>query len=1117
MDPITSGLTILQLVQTIAQASALVLKYVASVRNADSSSRSLLNEFSSIGGVLTTVMEIEKDGSLSDNLRFALSNLVADNGPVAKLQMELKNILPNEQETGKMKTMTKWTWPFKEKEAGEILNKLKGYCVEITNILAIDAWITLTKADRTIKKVDLGIQEVGRGMKKVELGVQEVGRKIQEVGQGIQESKAAQETQKKAEEREKFLRWMNPVPCTEKHRTSRRQRHAATGRWIFHAEQYVAWNTSNSAFLWLNGQPGSGKTILASAVIDEIEGGGEKLGYFYCNFRDDQTTNGAAVLRSLVVQLLRQSTDDWVTKIKPEQEDSNANVDFVSLNELGQQQRNGERCPTDLTFLRQLLVEASKLVDRPVLVIDALDECKDYSDLVEHLADLAGDAQLRLFVTGRSELDIQDAFHNLPTMSLKDSAEQMKADICTHITEQLKTQKRLSRLPETLRNLISEKLLEKAEGMFRWVQCQLDEIRRCARDIDIKEALNNLPAGLDETYDRIMCGISQKGRGYDQIAHNCLLWLVGALTPLTLDQLNEAMMIDVKQSILDPDLRASDPMDIVVACGSLVTYDETTAVVALSHYSVKEYLISRRPNNILKSISDAHAQIFELLITYVLCDIPVTYEKATGCTIASASAIGGEGNHPLQSYAVEALAHLCHVSDEDPRVMAAMQRLHLGFLHNTEKHALLESLIQSLTNDEQSRVTSSSLLLVPLRFGNPWMVETLVKEQPDLLGADVARGFGSPLIFTITSNLALLSVLLKLGIDLNKPSFIQTDLYHRRHLPSGSYTPISWAATIGSEVAVELLLSRTELTLPANILHTTILHTTILSNQRSAGIILKLCQRGADVTFTVDGSTLLHALLSKLVSKRRSSIRRSRGQWLSVIEKLVRDLSVPDWTARTALHIALDNRLSGIVVYLLEQNAPLTATATLDPNIWSWAEGNQWFAKVQAAALAADKPYTRIMGKIVGVIKQSQVVEFPGAVSANHGDPEPICAVVVSVIDRRNQYSGLISRFFSRILEAGLFRGKSPHQNKAQDFPENDEFAPLKFRLSWKENFQYVSSRLFDYHQGDAVTSALRKLTRDADSTGDSLFLRLSPTENLLGSYFDELEYALDIYRGHRH
>jgi hypothetical protein len=169
-------------------------------------------------------------------------------------------------------------------------------------------------------------------------------------------------------------------------------------------------------------------------------------------------------LRSLIVQLLQQSKDDWIAKIGEKQE-SNTKGNLDSLRNLRQQKRDAKPHPTDLGFLRKLLVEASTLVSRPVLVIDALDECKNYPDLIGHLVSLVEDARLRLFVTGRSELDIQDAFHDLPTLSLKDSAEQMKADICAHITEQLKTQKKLSRLSDALKKTILEKLLEKADGM----------------------------------------------------------------------------------------------------------------------------------------------------------------------------------------------------------------------------------------------------------------------------------------------------------------------------------------------------------------------------------------------------------------------------------------------------------------------------------------------------------------------------------------------------------------------------------------------------------------------------------------------------------------------------
>jgi hypothetical protein len=121
MDPITSGVTILQLVQTIAQASALLYGYVASVRDADSSCQTLLDELSTILGVLTTVMEIKKDRSLPDNLRHVLSKLMAEHGPVMKLQGELKNLLPNEQESKAMSKMSKLMWPFKKRKQQRLL------------------------------------------------------------------------------------------------------------------------------------------------------------------------------------------------------------------------------------------------------------------------------------------------------------------------------------------------------------------------------------------------------------------------------------------------------------------------------------------------------------------------------------------------------------------------------------------------------------------------------------------------------------------------------------------------------------------------------------------------------------------------------------------------------------------------------------------------------------------------------------------------------------------------------------------------------------------------------------------------------------------------------------
>ncbi|KAG1771903.1 hypothetical protein EV702DRAFT_1201783 [Suillus placidus] len=993
-DPIsvmTSGLPVLQVIQNIAQASALLYGYVAS---------SLLHELSLIGGVLTTVTKIEEDSSLPDNLRQALSNL--KDGPITKLQIELKNLLLVDRESGKM----------------AIKDKRKDY----------------TQGE--VREVKLGVQEVNQGV------------------EDLKKHSAAQEMHEKAEGRQKLLEWMSPVSCTEKHGTSCRQRNLETGGWIFHANEFKTWNTSECAFLWLNGQPGHGKTILASSIIDKIQASDEAepqtLAYFYCNFRDDRTTNAAAI---------------------GEKQESNTEGDFDSLRNLWQQQHDAKPHPTHLVFLRKLLTEASTLVHRPVLLIDALDECKYYPDLVRHLVNLAEDARLRLFVTSRSEPEIQDAFDGLPTVSLKDSAEQMKADICAHITEQLKTRKKLSRLSDALKKTILEKLSENAEGIFRWVQRQLDENMACKRRIDIEAALDNLPAGLYETYDRIIQAIKQRGPSDDQITRSYLLWLASTFTPLTLDQLNEAMMIEVGQSNLNPHLGVMDPMDIVAACGSLVTYDEKTGVVALSHYSVKEYLISR-PNKILESTSVMHARICELLITYVLCDfvdeicakleleaiqrdIPLLWTHRVD--VANVSK-----DHPLLSYAILGWKHLGHVSDEDPDVVDALSRLNSVFLRNTKKHRVL-------AGDEygflprwlRANVTLPSLLFILLEYGKPWMVESLVKQDPDLLDVDIAPGWGSPSIFAIAKSPNYLSILLTLGVDLNKLSYINAHLYGQL-IPGGSHAPISWAAATGSEVAMDFLLSRTEVNIPNDILHMA-----VRGIEPSHEYIRKFHRRGADVNFTVYGSTPLHYFLSTYPNR----LSYDKSQLLPVVKALVEpscNLSLQDWTARTVLHIALDRRLEDVVAYLLEQNTGLSATATLLPDMWSWATNKT------------------IKGKVVEATEKSQISV---AVIADCDNLNPICAVVVSAI-----LNGEVSITSKDI----------------QDSPKDDS-RRFKLYFYW-ESGQHVSSHLFN--RLSSRRQCYQGATADNDSTGTPLFLKMS--EHFLTAEIFELgvECILDIYRG---
>lgn len=351
-------------------------------------------------------------------------------------------------------------------------------------------------------------------------------------------------------------------------------------------------------------------------------------------------------------------------------------------------------------------------------------------------------------------------------------------------------------------------------------------------------------------------------------------------------------------------------------------------------------------------------------------------------------------DHPLLSYAILGWKHLGHVSDEDPDVMRALSRLNLEFLRNKKKHRVLaiqQSRFRSITTTTNrwlsAAVTLPSLLFIPLEHGKPWMVESLVKQHPYLLDVDVAPGWGSPFMFAIAKSPDCLSICLKPGDHLNKLSSISPYSYGI-WISDGSYAPISWAAATGSEVAVDLLLSQTGVNLPNDILYMA-----AMANKPSHESIRKFRLRGADANFTVDGHTPLHRFLSNRPFA-------SKHQSLHIVKALVEpscNLSMQNQTARTVLHIALDKHMEDIVAYLLEQNAGLSATATLLPDMWSWATNKTWFPKVQEAALAADQPYTRIKGNVDATAKPA-IIEFSVAATAGRNNPNPICAVVVSAI-----------------------------------------------------------------------------------------------------------------------
>ena len=126
----------------------------------------------------------------------------------------------------------------------------------------------------------------------------------------------------------------------------------------------------------------------------------------------------------------------------------------------------------------------------------------------------------------------------------------------------------------------------------------------------VRRFLEKLPESLDETYERVLREIKKPNRGH---ARHLLQCLVVAIRPLHVEELAEVLAIDFSDASGIPKLNASwrwedQERALLTSCSSLITIVNTgdSRVVQFSHFSVKEYLTSKRLASSSQDVSQYH-------------------------------------------------------------------------------------------------------------------------------------------------------------------------------------------------------------------------------------------------------------------------------------------------------------------------------------------------------------------------------------------------------------------------------------------------------------------------------------------------------------------------------
>jgi len=179
---------------------------------------------------------------------------------------------------------------------------------------------------------------------------------------------------------------------------------------------------------------------------------GELLVYFYCDFRTKRSTSAVEVMRSILALL--------ISRLSVATLDSEDLLDDL----LKESDSHAERFYSIKGLSHYLSKVAGLCPQTPIVVVDALDECREVESLLDGLIMSTGD--LRIFATSRPLQNIVSMLSPFPCISMGQMANELSADIQLHVTRELDSRPRLRTFNERLKEDIRSKLCAKADGMY---------------------------------------------------------------------------------------------------------------------------------------------------------------------------------------------------------------------------------------------------------------------------------------------------------------------------------------------------------------------------------------------------------------------------------------------------------------------------------------------------------------------------------------------------------------------------------------------------------------------------------------------------------------------------
>ncbi|RPB26576.1 ankyrin, partial [Terfezia boudieri ATCC MYA-4762] len=299
------------------------------------------------------------------------------------------------------------------------------------------------------------------------------------------------------------------------------------------------------------------------------------VGYLYCNYKEQAAQTLPNLLGSLLSQLaLHPRIGATVV----------ANIENLYEKHALQKTR-----PT-VQEITKLLQGHVASVSHFYIVVDALDECSVGGQLITECKRLCAHGKVNILVTSRNIGYIRDWFRQDGEPL---SIQAQDSDVERYLTEHLSILEE-SRpdlvLSTSVKEEIIKQILQKTDGMFLLAKLHMDSVSAKHSIRQMKETVESLPAGLDQTYEAAMARVLGQQADSSQLGKLVLTWITTAFRPLSVVELQHALATSS-----NPELTSLaqdgiiDPRRLVLVCCGLVRIEKASQRIRLVHYSTQEY------------------------------------------------------------------------------------------------------------------------------------------------------------------------------------------------------------------------------------------------------------------------------------------------------------------------------------------------------------------------------------------------------------------------------------------------------------------------------------------------------------------------------------------------